>query len=158
MEEWVVLLHVASAFWFISGLVGRDVTLARARRSDDIATIRELVAHAGTFERSAVIPGSLAVLVAGLLAMWAREAPLTGEGNAWLLVSLILYVSIIPLVPLVFLPRGRIFEAALDAAEERGDVTDELTAAFHDRAVHAARIYEIPVVGAIVVLMVTKPF
>lgn len=31
------LLHVASAFWFVAGLIGRDLVLARARRSEDLA-------------------------------------------------------------------------------------------------------------------------
>jgi uncharacterized membrane protein len=147
MDEWVVLLHV-----------GRDVTLSRARASPDITLVRELVTNAATFERYAVIPGSFAVLVAGLLAMWAKDIPLTGDGSAWLLASLILYATSIPLIPLVFVPRGRVFEAALDTAAERGEVTPELTAAFNDGAVRAARIFEVVVVGAIVVLMVTKPF
>lgn len=158
MDEWVVLLHVATGFWFVSGLVGRDVTLARARASSDIATIRELVAHAGTFERFAVIPGSFAVLAAVLLAMWARNIPLTADVSGWLVASLVLNASIIPLVPVVFLPRGRVFEAALDDAAARGEVTPELTAAFDDRAVRIARTYEVVAVAAIIVLMVTKPF
>ena len=158
MDEWVVLLHVATAFWFVSGLVGRDVTLARARASNDITTIREFVAHAGTFERFAVIPGSVAVLAAGLLATWARDIPILGDGSGWLLASILLYVSLVPLVPLVFLPRGRVFEAALDEAAARAEVTPALTAAFDDRAVRIARTYEVLAVAAIVVLMVTKPF
>ena len=31
MSEWVVLLHVAVAFWFVGGLIGPNVTLANAR-------------------------------------------------------------------------------------------------------------------------------
>jgi hypothetical protein len=30
VSEWVVLLHVAVAFWFAVGLLGRNVTMARA--------------------------------------------------------------------------------------------------------------------------------
>jgi hypothetical protein len=30
MDEWVVLLHVTAVFWFVAGLLGRDVTMARA--------------------------------------------------------------------------------------------------------------------------------
>jgi hypothetical protein len=63
-----------------------------------------------------------------------------------------------PLVPLVFLPRGKVFDAALADAEAAGEVTPALTAAFHDPAVAAARWYELGVVAAIIVLMVTKPF
>ena len=51
MELWI-LLHVATAFWFVAGLVGRDVTLARARRGVDISIVRSLADLAGVFDRS----------------------------------------------------------------------------------------------------------
>jgi hypothetical protein len=63
-----------------------------------------------------------------------------------------------PLIPLVFLPRGRIFELALTDAVERGEVTPALTSALEDRAVRATRVYEWFMVTAVIVLMVTKPF
>jgi len=47
---------------------------------------------------------------------------------------------------------------ALAEAQERGEVTPELTAAFNDRAVAFARNYELAVIALIIVLMVTKPF
>ena len=72
--------------------------------------------------------------------------------------SLVLYLSLIPQIPLIFIPRGRIFDAALADARQRGSVTPELTAAFHDRGVAFARTYEVVVVGIIVALMVLKPF
>ena len=50
------------------------------------------------------------------------------------------------------------FEQALADAKERREVTPELTAAFHDRAVAFARNYELAVIAFIIVLMVTKPF
>ena len=158
MSEWVVLLHVAVAFWFVGGLIGRNLTLAKARASTEIVVVGELTELAGRFERFMVIPGSAAVLVAGLLAAWAEDRPLAGPGNGWLLLSLVLYLTLIPLVPLVFLPRGRVFERALAEATERGEVTPELGIAFRDPAVAAARIYEEIVVALIVVLMVVKPF
>ena len=55
-------------------------------------------------------------------------------------------------------PRGKAFDAALADAETAGHVTPELTAAFHDPVVAAARWYEVAVVTFIIVLMVTKPF
>lgn len=154
MAEWVVLVHVAAAFWFVAGLVGRDVTLAKARGHGDVGTVAELVELAGRFERFAVVPGSFAVLVAGLLAAWAADVAFRG----WLLVSVVLYLTLVPLVPLVFLPRSKVFERELASAVARRAVTPELTAAFRDPAVRTARTYEIAVVAAIVVLMVTKPF
>jgi Predicted integral membrane protein (DUF2269) len=154
--RWWVLLHVAAAFWFVAGLAGRDVSLARARRATDLTSLRALTDAAGVFDRAFVVPGSIAVLVAGLLTMFVADIGLSDA--AWLLVSLVLYLSMVPLVPLVFLPRGKVFDAALAEAERAGVVTPTLRAAFQDRAVRAARAYERLVVGVIIVLMVTKPF
>jgi hypothetical protein len=154
--EWWVLLHVATAFWFVAGLAGRDVSITRAGRATDIASVQALTGVAGVFDRFFVVPGSIAVLIAGLIAMVATDLSL-GE-QTWLLVALILFLTIIPLVPLVFLPRGKVFEAALADAVAAGEVTPGLRAAFADRAVAGARWYERIVVAVIMVLMVTKPF
>ncbi|HEX6332227.1 MAG TPA: hypothetical protein VF129_13220 [Actinomycetota bacterium] len=67
------LLHVASAFWFVAGLIGRDLVLARARRSEDLRQVRELLAVSAPFERLMVIPGSVAVPAFGLLTGGGRR-------------------------------------------------------------------------------------
>jgi uncharacterized membrane protein len=156
--RWVVFLHVAIAFWFVAGLLGRDITIAKARSSEDLDVIGELMELAGRFERFMVVPGSIAVLVAGLLAAWAQGRPLAGSGNWWLLTSLVLYVGTFALVPLVFLPRGRVFERALTDARERGVVTPDLVLAFRDPAVRWARTWETVMVLIVIALMVVKPF
>lgn len=158
LADLLQFLHVASAFWFVTGLIGRDVILGRARRSDDLARIRVLLEASGPFERILVIPGSFAVLSLGILTWWAEKLPLWGQGSRWVPVSLIVFASTIPLVPLIFLPRGKAFNAALTSAIEAGRVTPDLTAAFRDPWVAAARWYELTVVAALVLLMVTKPF
>jgi hypothetical protein len=154
--EWWVLLHVATAFWFVAGLAGRDVLMTRARKATDMSSIRTLTDAAGIFDRFFVIPGSMAVLVAGLIAAFAEHLGFADQ--TWLLVSLLLYLTLLPLVPLVFLPRGKIFEAAMEEAEATRQVTPALRAAFDDRAVWGARRYDWVVVAVNVVLMVTKPF
>jgi uncharacterized membrane protein len=158
VSEWVVLLHVAVAFWFVAGLLGRNVTMARARSANDLSTLEELVGLSGRFERLMVVPGSFGVLVLGLLAAWAEGQPLAGSDDWWLLTSLILFVGLVVLVPTVFLPRGKVFEGALEDARRRGEVTPELSTALRDPAVRNARAAEIVVVAIIVALMVTKPF
>jgi hypothetical protein len=157
VSTFVVFLHVAIAFVFVGGLIGRWIVLGRARRSADIGEIDILLPVADRFEKI-VIPASAAILVLGLLAMWAQDRPLFEDGGYWLLASLVLYLSIMPLVPLIFLPRGRVFEAALTDARARGTVTPELKAAFHDPWVAFARTYEAVVVAIVVALMVLKPF
>ena len=151
-------LHVASAFVFVAGLMGRDVVLSRARVSSDIEVVRTLTSAAGPFDRFMVIPGSFAVVVFGLLTWWAEGIPLWGAGSRWLPVSLMVFASTIPLVPLIFLPRGVVFERALRDAVDQRRVTDDLTSALHDPMVAFARWYEIAVVAVVLLLMVTKPF
>lgn len=152
------LLHVLSAFWFVAGLIGRDVLLGQARSAAQLDRVRDLVESAAPFERYMVIPGSIAVLVLGVLTWWAEHLPLWGQGTRWVTVSLILFASTIPLVPLVFLPRGKVFESALSQAAGEGRITERLTDALRDRAVWAARTYEQLVVVVVIALMVTKPF
>ena len=153
----LVFLHIASAFVLVGGLIGRWVTLGRAKRSDDMTEVVALLAATGPFEKM-IVRGFGAVLLAGLLAMWAQRRPFFEDGGYWLITSLVLYASVMPLVPLVFIPRGRRFESALEDARNRKEVTQELAEAFRDRAVAFARMYEAVVVGVIIALMVLKPF
>jgi hypothetical protein len=155
--SWLVLLHVGVAFWFVAGMVGRDLSIARAKGSADIRAVRTLMDLSGQFERLMVIPGSFGVLLAGLLVAFAQHRPWTGPGNWWLPLSLILYFATFALVPLVFLPRGRAFATALAEAEAADEVTPALRAAFADGAVRAARVAETVMLVAVITLMVVKP-
>jgi Predicted integral membrane protein (DUF2269) len=157
LATFVVFLHVVTAFFLVAGLIGRGIVLGRARRSSDLQEIDVLLPVADRFEKI-VIPSSGVILVLGLLAMWAQDRPLFTDGEYWLLASLVLYLSLIPLVPLIFLPRGRVFAATLDDARHRGSVTSELTAAFHDPWVAFARTYEMVVIAIVIALMILKPF
>ncbi len=158
MTEFLVLLHVAAAFWFVAGLLGRGITIARARSATDVALMSHLMDLAGRFERQMVIPGSMVVVLLGLLAAWVGDVPFTGTGNWWLLASLLLFVFIGLLVPTVFLPRGRVFERAFEEAKAKGEITPELRTALDDPAVRNARWLELIVVALVLTLMVTKPF
>jgi uncharacterized membrane protein len=156
--EWVVLLHVASAFLFVGGLIGRNITLMMARTSQDIRMVAQFLALAGRFESWLVIPGSIAVLLLGLLAAFSEHLSFFADGNRWLLLSLVIYLATMILVPTVFLPRGKRFEAAMTDATSRGEVTPELSAAFRDPVVAFARNAEAIGLVVIVALMVVKPF
>jgi len=74
------------------------------------------------------------------------------------LVSLLVYLTAIPLIAFVFIPRGRIYRRAFNAAIAAGRVTPELTAAINDPYVNAGRAYEIVMIGTISYLMLAKPF
>lgn len=155
-------LHVLIAIWFISGLLGRWLALSHAAKATDVRVAFEMSELAGRFERLMVIPGSILVLVLGLLTAWVQGQPmlgfLQGASTNWLFVSIVVYLSSLPLVPLVFLPRGARFAEALQGALARGEVTSELNSAFADPVVFAGHIYEILVVFVVLVLMVMKPF
>ena len=157
----VVLVHALIGILFLAGLIGRWIVLGAASRATDLPAMKTLTAAAAPFERI-VIVGSMLVLLFGIVAtlMEGRSAvgPLAGGAVDWLFVSLLLFASIVPLVPLVFMPRGRVFAAAFADAEAQDRVTPELRAAWHDPVVRAAHVYELGAVTAILVLMLGMPF
>jgi hypothetical protein len=156
------LVHVLVGFAFVAGIVGRTLAIRQAARSDDLAQVHTLMTLGGRFERLLVIPGSMLVTLFGLTTAWFQGYPilgfLVGGTTNWVLVSLLIVAFIVVLVPTIFLPRGRIFEAALAAADARGQVTPELRAAFADRQVAFARTSEAIAIIVLIVIMVTKPF
>ena len=151
------LLHVAIAIVFISGLIGRWILLRRAAAATDPEGAYLLAHAAEPFERI-VIRGGPLILVAGLLTAWAQGYPWLGLTTGWMLASVILLLSPLPFVPLVFLPRGKVFEAELAAARQQGVITPGLRAAFADPMVALARRWELTAVALVVALMVLKPF
>jgi hypothetical protein len=157
-----VWIHVLLVFWLVAGIVGRDRCYRMAARTDDLQRLIWLVELGGMFERGMVRPATSAVLFAGLIAAWARGWPilgfLQGGSSNWVLVSLLIYLSIIPVIAFVFVPRGRVFRAALDEARGLGQETPRLKAALGDRVVAAARVYELVMVAVLAGLMVTRSF
>jgi hypothetical protein len=145
----------------VAGLVGRWLTLGRAAASTSIGDVHVLLGLSARFERI-VIPTSALILVLGIATAIAQGrpflGPLQGAPVDWLFVALLIYLSALPLVPLVFLPRGRIFEAALAEATAAGEVTANLRAAFRDRGVLFGHLYEFAVTFTVLVLMIWKPF
>ena len=157
----IVALHALTGAIFLGALIGRWIVLGMAERAETLPTMRTLTIAARPFERI-VIVGSALVLVLGILAAIAQGrpflGPLQGARVDWLFVSLLIYLSVLPLVRLVFLPRGRVFDVAMEDAVERGEVTDELLGAWRDPVVRAAHLYELAAVTIVFLLMVTKPF
>ena len=153
--------HALIGVWFMGALIARWVTLGVAARGDTIGDVRATLAVSARFERS-VIVGSMLTLVAGLATAFVQGrpflGPLQGAPVDWLFVSLVLFLSIIPVIPTIFVPKGRQFAAALDEATAAGTVTDRLRLAFHDRTVFVAHVYELVAVTIVFVLMVAKPF
>jgi hypothetical protein len=155
------VVHAVLGVWIIAGLVGRWVTLGQAARSSDIAAVHTLLRLSDRFEWI-VVRMPPVVLLLGVATAIAQGrpflGPLQGAPVDWLFVSILIYLSIIPVIPLVFLPRGKVFAAALAEATAVGVVTPGLTAAFRDPVVFAAHVYELAVMVGVFVLMITKPF
>ncbi len=164
LAPWLRLIHALTGILLVAGLLGRWVVLSQAEhaaRTEELTTVQGLLRASSVFERI-VISASVAVLVLGLLTAWNYGYPLLGSlqgrGGNWLPVSLLLYLSTFPLVPLVFLPKGRQFGAALDEAVAMSRVTPALVAAFGDPRVRAAHVYEFAAVVVVLVLMLSWPF
>lgn len=158
----VRLLHILSSFWFLSGLLGRWLAYAQAKRAGNIQITGALLRLSDAFERLMVMPGSTAVLVLGLSTAWLQGQPvfgfLQGAQTNWLLVSLLLFLSIIPIIALVLVPRRKQRHAALEHALAAGTLTPELRAALNDQAVIRARMAELALTIAVLILMIAKPF
>jgi uncharacterized membrane protein len=158
----IVVLHVLAVFALVAGMVGRAICHARAGRAEDLTRLRVAAELGNVFEHTLVRPVSLIVLVTGLGAAWARGWPILGflQGHPvdWVLAALVIYLTIIPVIVFVFLPRGLLYEHALAEASTTGAVTPALRAALNDPAVRAARIYEMAMIGVLTWLMVAKPF
>jgi hypothetical protein len=111
-----------------------------------------LLRASDVFERRLAIPGSISVLLFGLAAAWPTGWA-TSSANLWLWASLILFLALVPAIPLYHLPARRRRDAAA-----AGQLTPQLQAALNDRGVLACRVIEFVVVVVITVLMVVKPF
>jgi hypothetical protein len=160
----VRFLHILIAILLVAGLFGRWVALAyaeRAARASQLQGLQALLDAGSVFERLTIVM-SMVVVVFGLLTAWSVGFPLLGflQGarSNWLLASLLIYASTMLLVPLVFIPKGKVFDAALSSSMAAGHSTRALTDAFGDPTVRLAHIYEAIAVAAVLALMILKPF
>jgi hypothetical protein len=157
----LVAVHALTGAVFLGALIGRWIVLGLAERAETVPSMQVLTRAARPFERLVIWTSAL-VLLLGIGAALAQGrpflGPLQGAKVDWLFVSLVLFLSVLPLVRLVFLPRGRVFDAAMEDAVARGELTGELARAWRDPVVRAAHVYELAVVTVVFALMVTKPF
>lgn len=155
-------LHIISTIMFIGGIFGRQLIRAYAKKVTDVRVFAELTRGAGRIERIMIIPGNMAVIVFGVILALSSGAPILGfiqgASSNWLLVSNLLLITGFFIVPLIFLPRGKVFEAALEKALTAGQMTPELRTTLDDPIVKYAHIYEAVMLLVIVALMVFKPF
>ncbi len=154
------LLHVLSAIWLASGLLGRAIVLAAARSGPDIRIVKAIADVSGRLENLMVAPGYLAVLVTGIATAIVGGLPLFGPFNGgplWIFIPLVLFAVAVALTPIVLGEDRRWGEALADAARA-GSITDGLRSFLDRRAMLRRYGPDIAFVGLIVVLMVLKPF
>ena len=155
-------LHIASAIWFIGGVVARQIVRAYAKRTEDVQRFAVMSEAAGRIESTMVIPGNFAVILFGVIYGLMIGAPilgfLQGASHNWLLVSNILLLLGFFNVPLVFIPKGKLFDIALQDALAKGQMTPELLAQMDDQTVRIVHFIELASLGLITFLMVFKPF
>lgn len=163
--SWYVIfkfLHIVSAIWFVGGLFARQLVRRNLELTDDVQQFAIFSQAAGKIDTSMVIPGSMAVVVIGVILALIGDYPilgfLQGASQNWLLVANILLVTAMALVPTVFLPRGKKYEPVLQSALAKGQMTPELRASIDDPLVKLAHLYEQVAVIVVVALMVFKPF
>jgi uncharacterized membrane protein len=158
----VRFLHIASAIWFIGGVVARQIVRASAKRTDNVQRFAIMSEAAGRIESTMVIPGNFAVIVFGVIYGLMIHAPilgfLQGDSRNWLLVSNILLLLGFFNIPLVFIPKGRVFDVALKDALAKGQMTPELRTHINDRTVRIVHFIELAALAVITVLMVFRPF
>ena len=158
----VRFLHILSAIWFIGGILARQIVRAYAKRTGDVHRFAVMSEAAGRIESTMVIPGNGAVILFGVIFALMIDAPifgfLQGSPRNWLLVSNIILLLGFLSVPLIFLPRGKLFRVALEDALAKGQMTPELRAHLDDPVVRLAHAYELVSMVVITYLMVFKPF
>lgn len=157
------LLHVLSAFWFISGIVARDFTFWRAAKVSTVEGIHTLLQVSEFFEQWGVIRGGFPVLIFGLLTVWLQHWQmfgfLQGAPTNWLLISFIIFVGSGAVIgPLGLVARRHQRTQAMTDSLAKGMITPELTAALNDNVVNTFRKVELAAVAFIIILMVVKPF
>ena len=163
--NWYLLLrflHILSSIIFIGGIFARQAVRARGKKSTNIRELDTYFAAAGQIEKLMVIPGNMAVIFFGILLAILMKAPifgfLQGASQNWLLATNLMLVAGGLMVPMIFVPRGKIYDRLLQEALARDEITQELRAHLDDGVVKTAHFLEMFLVVVIVILMVFKPF
>jgi hypothetical protein len=154
------LLHVLSAMWLVSGVLGRAVALSAARRAPEMRIIKAIADVSGRLENLMIAPGIGAVIGTGILTAIAGGISLFGPfggGPLWVFIPVALMLFVIVTTPIT-LRHDREWGQALDDAARQGAVTDRLRAFLDGRAMLRRYAPDVAFLAFIVVLMVLKPF
>ena len=156
------LIHILGAFALVGGILARETAFHRAKNSQDIKIVAEMLQLVMFFTNKMVAPGGQVVLWVGILTAVTQGWPLFGflQGGAsnWVFASLLLNIAILVNVFGVMRPRGEAIGKAIGPAIGQGRVTAELTAAMNDKIRANGQVVEYVLMAAIIALMVLKPF
>ena len=163
--DWYILLkflHILAVIICVGGIFARQLLRQHAKKTNEIQLFATFNQAAGRIEKVMVIPGTMAMLVLGVILALFGGAPilgfLQGASQNWLLVSNILITGILVIIPTVLVPGGKRFEPLLQVALAKGEITPELRNAMNDKMVKFAHLYEEIGLIIVVALMVLKPF
>lgn len=154
------LLHVLSAMWLVSGLLGRAVVLYSARRAPEMRVLKAIADVSGRLENLMIAPGIFAVLATGIATALVGGISLFGPfggGPLWVFIPVVIMLIAIVTTPIT-LGHDRAWGQALEDAAGQGAVTDRLRAYLDGRAMLRRYAPDVGFVAFIVVLMVLKPF
>jgi uncharacterized membrane protein len=157
----VRFLHIASAIWFIGGVVARQIVRAYAKRTDNVqrfAIMSEAAGRSNPRWSSREFCSDRLRRHLRIDDSRAHLGFLQGDSRNWLLVSNILLLIGFFNVPLVFIPKGKLFDIALKDALAKGQITPELRSQMDDRTVRIVHFIELAALGVITILMVFRPF
>jgi uncharacterized membrane protein len=160
--SFIKYLHIISAIIMIGGIIGRQFTRAQAKRTQELNVFLVLSELASRFELWMVQPGSFAIILTGVVLAiiqgWPVFGFLQGSPINWLLVSIVLIIPIFLIIGLIFIPKGKRFQALLEEVQHQGIITDSLRIQFNDPLVRYGHYYEYISVIIVVYLMTVKPF
>lgn len=155
-------LHIVSAITFIGGVFARQALRSLAEKTDDVRDFVALSQAVGRIENVMVIPGTLGVILFGVILARITGIPMfgvfQGASTNWLLVALILLIVDFLPVPAVFAHRGKQFDLALKDALAQGRVTPQLHMELDNKIIRFIYHTQLVLPIVIVVLMVFKPF
>jgi hypothetical protein len=158
----IVVVHVLSAIAMVAGVIGRELTRIQMRQTTDFNVFIGLLELVGRFDNLLVIPSTNVIALSGILLAFLEGFPLLGflQGGQvnWLLVANLLVISIILLVVLVFIPRGRQFATILADAKSKREITPALRDEDRNSIVVWAHRWENIATGLVLILMIAKPF
>lgn len=153
--------HISGVITFSIGMVASFVITAFIAREKELKVIQSLTQLGRKFGRFMDIGGAL-MLLAGFALAWREEEPmlgfLQGSDENWLLVSILLFLTSLPLVYFGYWRRERSAGIELEKAVKNEKFSPALKTALADKRIRNGKIFEIATYAVIVFLMVVKPF